>query len=135
MKRQGRGPEQLAVSWRAGTEKFARTTSSHVYSLPGGGVIIVPREYAFDLASVPRTLWPLCGPHELGFAAAAVHDYLYEMGGEVPELDRQVPRREADRALLDVALDTGVPLWRAIPAYLSVAALGWIYWSDNEEAT
>ena len=42
-----------------------------------GGMIIVPKGYITDLASVPRAIWGVISPFDIA-RAAVVHDMLYE---------------------------------------------------------
>jgi hypothetical protein len=37
--------------------------------------------FEFDMASVPRIVWPVVGPHELGIVPPMTHDWLYGSGG------------------------------------------------------
>lgn len=88
----------------------------------GPWAVVVPQGFEFDMASVPRLLWPLIGPHELSPAATALHDHLYDAGGPVS-------RREADRAFAELAArHQHVAEWRVTAAYLAVRLFGWLYW-------
>lgn len=74
--------------------------------------ITVPVGFVTDLASVPRlpVVYLACG--DRASEAAIVHDYLYSTG--------LLPRRVADDVLLEAALATGVPRWRALAMWAGV---------------
>jgi len=80
-------------SWEL-LEDFACAVVVH----PGDGAleILVPAGFRYDLASVPRFLWRLIAPFELGLAAATVHDWLYRNGGVVRSRTWRLTRAESD---------------------------------------
>ena len=90
----------------------------------------IPKDFEFDLASVPRILWPLIGSFELSLIAPLIHDYLYQTTGkgsfhygeteEGVTFQRPFTRKEADDIFLDLMLREGVPLWRARSAHRAV---------------
>lgn len=101
--------------------------------LPDGREIHVHAGFCFDLASVPRVLWALIGPHELSLPAPLIHDLLYAYGGDPrPKAARfaggALTRREADAAFLHLMRLEFVPRWRRNLAWLAVRAVGWRYW-------
>lgn len=86
--------------------------------------------FDFDLASVPRVVWPVIGPHELGIISPLLHDWLYRCGGVAPPdfgwltPDRTYTRGEADRLFLSTMKREGVPWLRRNVAYAAVRAFG-----------
>lgn len=63
------------------------------------GRFTIPAGSHNNLASIPkpaRSFFSVNGPHRI---AAVVHDYLYEMDGELPE--RTISRKEADAVFFD----------------------------------
>jgi hypothetical protein len=70
-----------------------RVTAPYVFTAPWGANYEIPAGYTTDLASSPRALWSLLAPHELGFTATTIHDFLRDKG---PGLG--VTRAEADAA-------------------------------------
>lgn len=102
------------------------TAEPYRYETDDGWIIEVPARFETDLASVPRLLWPIIGPHELSPAAAVVHDFLYR---------RPTPfdRREADRLLRAIALEhPHVTKWRVEFGYLAVRLFGWVAWRGEQ---
>lgn len=86
-----------------------------------GQVIIVPKDFSTDFASVPRWL-PLAfawlGGH--GDSAATVHDYLYT--------EKPVSRKMADQVLREALRVSYVARWRIPLFYLGVRLFGWSHW-------
>jgi len=93
-----------------------------------GTTVTVEAGFTFDLASVPRILWPLIGPMDCSIEAALLHDRLYrdhEAGGRV------FKRREVDRFFYQLMRDQQphpVPYWRRSLAWLAVRLFGWAAW-------
>jgi hypothetical protein len=91
-----------------------------------------------DGASVPRILWPVMAPDELGRVAVFNHDDLYRNGGFAWIKQNGVwvhvqlyTRLEADRLFYDLMILEGVPYWRARAAYLGVRARGAAHWQST----
>lgn len=103
-----------------------RTTARYEKNL-GCMTMVVPRGFILDLASIPRFLWPLMAPFELGCEAALVHDALYRHAGY-----GFLTRVEADRVFLQMMGECGVPWWRRYPAYLAVRVFGKKAWTPQK---
>jgi hypothetical protein len=95
--------------------------------------VTIPAGFEFDLASIPRPIWPLIGSFELSLVAPLIHDYFYHYTGRpvyhrraldgqpVPRgVWHEVSRAEADRIFLDLMLREGVTPWKARAAYHAV---------------
>jgi hypothetical protein len=93
-------------------------------------VIRIPRGFVFDLASVPRLVWPLIAPFELSISAPLVHDFLYHHAGVPPlaESRRNYSRLDADRLFRRMMRRERVPGWRWRPAYAAVRLFGGFVW-------
>lgn len=97
-----------------------------------GCTLFARRGYEFDLASVPRVVWPIIAPFELSILAPLFHDLIYEFKGR-PPADQVVPYRtfervEADDLFLRLMALEGVSWWRRNAAYAAVRAAGGLYW-------
>lgn len=79
--------------------------------------IIIPKDFVFDGASIPRFLWSIIGcPFSPRFRAAAlVHDYLYSI---------HKGRAIADRIFRQMLLDAGVSKYTARKMFLAVWMFG-----------
>lgn len=102
--------------------------------------VVVPAGFTSDLASVPRLLWVVISPFDLG-AAVVPHDWIYAHGGRVPagswqigtgsgwaDDERAWTRRETDRLFGRMMREVGVPRVRRRSAYLAVRLFGWVVW-------
>jgi hypothetical protein len=99
----------------------------------GSVALHIPSGFEFDLASVPRIVWPLISSFELSLVGPLVHDYFYEFTGspvyheKVPAQDfrshlHRVTRYEADQIFLLLMLREGVKKWKANASYAAVRA-------------
>lgn len=108
-----------------------RLEHDYVYQ-DGDTAILVPGGFRFDLSSVPRILWFMLSSFELGIAAPLLHDFLYRNGGKALngsiEPPRTYSRAEVDRMFRAIMEAEGVAVWRRLPAYLAVRALGGSAW-------
>lgn len=77
---------------------------------------IVPKNFEFDGASVPRMLWSLLDPFGAAAEAACVHDYLYVTTLKTKEY--------ADKIFREILLDYGVDEYTAELAYRAVRRFG-----------
>lgn len=99
----------------------------------------VPEDFTHDFASVPRVLWMLISPLDLG-VASIFHDWLYRKGGRVTTLrwdradgrwdpvEEPWSRRYADELFARMMREHGVPRWRRRVAYLAVRFAGGRHW-------
>lgn len=86
-------------------------------------IVIVPRGFQCDLASIPRLLWPLLPPGEYD-EAAVLHDYLYTVG---------VPRWLSDSVFRHVLQGTGIRLWKRCALFWGVRFGGWVAWRKHRK--
>lgn len=92
----------------------------------------LPQGFRFDLASIPRAVWPVVAPFELSLVAPLTHDFIYRYAGQVPQ-NSVTPyhifsRKEADDLFSELMKMEGVWLWRRALAYASVQAFGGQAW-------
>lgn len=87
----------------------------------------IPMGFDFDLASIPRFIWPLISSFELSLVAPLIHDYFYQYQGQAvfhyqgdPIVRPPVTRATADKMFLDLMIREGVPNWKARAAYSAV---------------
>ena len=116
----------ITIHQRDGRDNFARTNR------PARVVwrdrsFLVPRNFDFDGASIPRFFWRLITTPLSPEAARAArdHDWVY----------RQQPpgwtRREADVMFYCRLMEDGLAPWRAGLAYLGVRFFGGFAWRGN----
>lgn len=94
----------------------------HGYSID----LLIPQGFVCDLASIPRLLWRIIAPHELGIVAPLVHDWLYRHGGR--HQSGTVDRLAADGIFREIMIAEGVAPWRRVLAYRAVRLFGWRAW-------
>ena len=107
--------------------------------------ITVPKNFVHDFASVPRFLWALISPLDLGLASI-FHDRIYRNGGQITTEfyhrgqwnDAFGPsnawtREQADRLFARIMREQGVVKWRRRAAYAAVRAFGVEHWNNEGE--
>ncbi len=92
-----------------------RLLESFIYVTHDQNVIIVPRGFPTDFASVPwffRTVIPKTGRYN---EATVIHDYMCSLSNQ-----GFCSRKEADRIFLECMQELGVKKWRRKVMYASV---------------
>jgi hypothetical protein len=81
----------------------------------------IPPRFYTDFASIPRVVWPIVGPDELGFGPVP-HDAGYYFGWEIKSYWDEVflACMEADR----------IDPWKRVAAYEAVVRFGHKAWND-----
>lgn len=91
-----------------------------------GKVIIAPKGFVTDLASVPRVPVAFLLAGGTANHAAVIHDWLYT--------SHEVPRDVADAVLREAALVMGTPAWRAWMMWAGVRVGGSGAWTADGPA-
>ncbi len=101
--------------------------------------VTIPKDFEFDLASIPRFFWRFVAPFELSIAAPLIHDYLYRYQGKIPSKyisdDHIFTRKQADKIFLHLMIDEGVPNWKAKIAYRAVRIFGRRAWNKHKKGS
>lgn len=84
-------------------------------------VIVVPRGFNTDLASIPIGVRNIISPIGRYDKAAVVHDWLYRVNG--------VTRKQADDVLLEAMKVSNVKGWQQKVIYWGVRIGGWVSWN------
>ena len=118
--------DEVAYTWR-----HVEASTEGVYRL------VVPEGFEHDFASVPRPLWALVAPIDLGIASI-FHDWLYVRAGRVGTLRwagagwepvaTPWTREDADRLFGRLMREQGVARWRRRAAYLAVRVVAGRFW-------
>jgi len=137
-------PEVL-LKWNQ-TSRVWVLAEEYVLDLTESGVsganyrFCLPKDYSFDLASVPRWLWWLIAPNELSIVAPLIHDYIYECKGQIPggrikradgTVVTEFTRAETDDLFAILMKIEGVSRWRRFFAYNAVHIVGGVFWSSS----
>ena len=88
-----------------------------------GRTIAIPAGFCCDLASVPRAVWLLISPSDLGEAAPLLHDWIYRHAGEIPGCE-PYKRWEADDLFNEVMAADNVQTWKRRLARQAVQKFG-----------
>jgi hypothetical protein len=97
-----------------------------------GKIIVVPRGFVTDFASIPRGLRSIVTKDGPNRWAAILHDYLYSLGGKGP---KGLPRKVCDDMFMEAMIDLGVPMWKRKLMYRGVRAGGWYRWDERGKQT
>lgn len=91
------------------------------------GNVRAPVGFAWDGASVPRTLWTLGGlsPGQY-LGASCIHDYCYARAD-----DDLATRKEADQYYYELLLRDGARRVQAYLAWCCVRSFGWLLWRQR----
>ena len=111
----------VAVPWLSRGRHPVQLIRSLVYRLRVGGmrcIVVVPKGFISDAASIPRLLWPLFPPDGPWLRASVIHDYLYSI---------DCPRWMSDAIFRNVMRADGVPLWKRWPIFYAVRIFGWMF--------
>ena len=92
-----------------------------------GKTFVVPKGFEFDGASVPRIFRvSVCAPLDPEAArGSCAHDWIYRTQ------PKGWSRALADLMFLCFLIEDGLPVHRALKAYIGVRIGGWIAWREN----
>ena len=120
-----------------------KLAENYFYRLPNGVLVVVPRGFIFDGASIPRPLWFLLSPVGLLLIPGLVHDAAYRWGylWQVDEESGRVVRYSYgdgsriafDDLFLKISLEVnGMILTDHLAAFL-LAIFGSVAWRKNRQ--
>jgi len=126
-------PDFVDITEGSDTQRYRLRGSLSVYSAVLGLVVTVHDGFEFDGESIPTGLQWLVKRFGASKRGAAVHDYLYRLGGyRLPNGDLQpVTRRQADDVYAELLRRKGLPAWRANLRWITLRAVGWAAWNQN----
>lgn len=114
---------ELSVS-PAGEQRW-KLTQDLVCDTPFG-ILIVPKRFVTDGASVPRPVWWLYPPMDGDYDAAAVlHDWVYRNATKL-----KLNRAQADQLLGEGMVATDTAARKRVAIYGAVRLGGWLAWSN-----
>jgi len=89
------------------------------------GILIAPRGFQTDLASIPRIFWAIAPKEDIYDPAAVIHDAAYGHALVTNEGNRiELIKPLADKMFLEAMLCCGVSSWRAHIMYQAVSIFG-----------
>lgn len=104
-----------------------KVVRSFKYTTKNGEVIIVPKGFITDFASIPRGLWNIYPPTGGYGHAAVIHDYLYR------ETDWE--REKCDKIFLEAMESSGVNWINRHIIYRTVRLFGGFARKENDSPT
>lgn len=119
-----RSPQRV---WDAENRQYTdhwATTAEFTMTLCDGRTIVVPEDFVYDKASIPRIAWWWLPRDDAKILIAAlVHDYLYV----TQQIEQDwITRKEADEIFYALIRDAGMRWTKAKLAYSAVRAGGWV---------
>lgn len=105
--------------------ELMREFSYYISDKDKGQIILVPKGFTTDFASIPRLFWTLIG-HPTGKygKAAIIHDYLYHIQTKT--------RSQTDRIFYEAMRVLKVSFIKRWLMYHYVKTLGWIPWGMHK---
>lgn len=98
----------------------------HVGCYPSEEIIVVPKGFKTDFASIPRIFWPIISPIDTHGKAAVIHDYCYSIG--------HYNKTKCDLIFKEALRVLKVPEWKIFCMYWCVWLFGWIVWWRHRRA-
>lgn len=92
----------------------------HVGSYPSDEIIVVPKGFITNFASVPRIFWSLISPIDEHGKAAVIHDYCYCVGS--------YSRKRSDKIFREGLQVLNVKPWKVFCMYWAVRLFAWFAW-------
>lgn len=126
---------------RLGTRKWKLRREYVFYDEELQRLIVIPAGFIYDLASVPRVVWSLISPLDLGEIGALLHDWIYRHAGRIPYPlrpdgmicnEEPYTRSEADDLFRRVMIHDQVKARHRRWAYTAVRVAGWQAWGKTE---
>lgn len=99
-------------------------------------IIVVPKGFITDFASVPRFLWSIIPPYGKYTKAAVVHDFLYKHRPLVLAMDggqEPISRKDSDGIFSRIMKELGTSTWRRWSMYKCVSKWGYKAWNEHRE--
>jgi hypothetical protein len=114
---------------------------NYYHELPCGRVVVIPKGFVFDGASIPKPLWFILSPVGLLLIGGLIHDFAYRYSylwiknkdGNIEKWVYATDRISYDLLFLDVNLQVnGMILVDHLASFL-LAMFGWIAWNKNRK--
>jgi hypothetical protein len=130
--------ENLRARYCHSKRKRLYCYAEHREFVVDGRMYLVPRDYEWDGATVPRLLWWLFSPTGITQEAASLHDWLYDTKGRGMQGYTQhgLTRAQVDRLFLRHMLADGTPRLQAWMMWAGVRTwIGLKFWNDDSYPT
>lgn len=109
------------------------------FRLPNGVLIIIPKGFIFDGASVPKPLWGLLSPVGLLLTAGLIHDFAYrydylwsiDFNGQFYKYNLGSGQKHWDDLFKQISVETNGMIITDQLSWLALRAFGFISWNEN----
>ena len=136
----GKGTFARIWAWVTEVRKW-KVVEDWEYELPNKTIIIIPENFIFDGASIPRPLWGVLSPTGLLLIPGLIHDFGYRFDYIwVLDSDNKVYKDKVgagqedwDKLFYEVGLKVNGMKIINLLAWLVLASLGKYAWKDNRE--
>lgn len=100
--------------------------------------ILIPKDFVFDGASIPRPLWPLLSPVGILMIPGLVHDYAYRYQKLIYECEGQVSvckvgRAFSDKLFREISIQVNECRFTSYCSWLMLKCFGWAAWRSNRK--
>jgi len=117
-------------------------TENWYYELSDGSKIVIPKDFEFDGASIPRPLWALLSPTGLLLIPGLVHDYAYmyaqlwqvSSNGVVEPYGQDKKRTDWDKLFRSMGQDINGFSFVNYISWLALWLGGWLVWRGHRKA-
>lgn len=92
----------------------------HVGCYPSDEIIVVPKGFITDFASVPKPFWPIIDPVGEHGKAAVIHDFCYATAC--------YNKYRSDQIFLEGMIVLDVEKWKRETMFYAVVSFGWWAW-------
>ena len=138
-----KGQHTLTRIWRwvTSVRKWELLEDWEYEQLDNEPVILIPKGFVFDGASIPRVLWGLLSPTGLLLIPGLIHDFAYrydylwaiDSDGKIFIHEEGAGRKHWDLMFQKVGLEVnGMPIIDKL-AWLALALFGMIAWNKNRK--
>lgn len=118
-----------------------RVVEEWSYTLPDGKTIVIPADFEFDGASIPRPLWMLLSPTGLLLIPGLIHDYAYrydklvyrDEGGNLADYQKGAGKAHWDKLFRDVGIEVNGIAFIDVLAWLALLVGGWCPWRKHRQ--
>ncbi len=107
------------------TWRVEKTFKYHVGSEDSEDIVVVPKGFETDLASVPRIFWIIIPPDGMYSQSAVLHDYLY--------FTQIYDRKKSDYIFYESMGVLKVAQWKRWIMWKSVRGFAWGIWKRHKK--
>lgn len=104
------------------SSKYWKIQKALTVELSNGRIINIPKDFYYDMSTVPKWLWSIVRPFNDGLLGFLIHDRLYLWRGH------DMTRKECDDEMLVWLNITNKNKFDNYVRYFFVRLFGWLWW-------